>query len=143
MLAQDDVEVRIIEAYRAEDWSTQENMPGCSTSEQITVALSLGRNDFLPDGWPDSLNAYMQRLDDRQRMIVDHYRTVGEQPAPQPEGEMAEHDEQDLLDGDDEYYWHTMASQPAPRPLPEHELEEFDAALDAALRAASAEAPKC
>lgn len=44
-----------------------------SIPTRTTVALALNRLDFMPDDL-DTLTAYMDRLDDRQRAIVSTFR---------------------------------------------------------------------
>lgn len=51
-----------------------------STSEQITVALAFGRLDLLPEGYENFRHAW-QRLDDRQKDIVDLVATADWQEA--------------------------------------------------------------
>lgn len=47
-----------------------------STSEAICVALAANRYDLLPEGWPDPLDAFLRRLDGRQRDIVRLARDI-------------------------------------------------------------------
>jgi hypothetical protein len=65
------VEMPILSAYRAGEWSTEADMPNCSQDTRICVALALKRYDLLPAPWTDPLAAYKTQLDDRQRTIVD------------------------------------------------------------------------
>lgn len=70
------VEDRYIDLYQRGKWDAQapDDVPG-STSEQITIALSIERSDLLPGSWADDpLHAYKHRLDDRQRAVVNAHR---------------------------------------------------------------------
>ena len=65
----------LINSYNAGGWRTARTMPGCSTTEHITVALAIARHGLLPAGYRDPLSAYKDRLDDRQRAIVNLERS--------------------------------------------------------------------
>ena len=67
-------EERLIRQFRTGEWSGAGDLPGCSPTEQVTVALALGRYDLLPAGYADPLASYHQVLDDRQRAVVDLHR---------------------------------------------------------------------
>ena len=63
------------------EWSGAGDMPPCSPTELVTVALAAGRYDLLPDYYADPLQDYFQVLDDRQREIVDGHRSWGDRAA--------------------------------------------------------------
>lgn len=64
-----DVERTLIARYRR----GERDLPG-STSETITLALAVADYQLLPHPWTDPLEAYVGRLDERQRRIVNEYR---------------------------------------------------------------------
>lgn len=76
------IEIPILSAYRAGEWSTESEMPNCSQDARICVALALNRYDLLPIPWTDPLAAYKMQLDDRQRAIVDISRLWLNLPNP-------------------------------------------------------------
>ena len=69
-----DKEEKLILEYKSGGWEDNERIATFSSSEIITIALAINRNDMLPAIWSDPLEAYKSRLDDRQRSIVDLYR---------------------------------------------------------------------
>ena len=50
------------------------DMPPCSPSEMVTVALAVGWYDLLPEHYADPLEDCFQVLDDRQRGLVNRHR---------------------------------------------------------------------
>ena len=70
----DDKPSRLLRQYAAGMWDAKA-LPdmAVSPSEQITIALAIDRPELMPPGWGE-LNAYKNRLDDRQRRLVDQYR---------------------------------------------------------------------
>jgi hypothetical protein len=68
----------LIRQLVAGEWSGAGDMPPCSPTELVTVALAAGRYDLLPDYYADPLQDYFQVLDDRQRDIVNMHRSWGD-----------------------------------------------------------------
>jgi hypothetical protein len=54
------------------------DMPPCSPTALVTIALAAGRYDPLPDYYADPLEDTFQVLDDRQREIVNGHRSWGD-----------------------------------------------------------------
>ncbi len=67
-------EDQMIQQLAAGEWSDAGNMPPCSPTEQVTVALATRRYDLLSEYYADPLEDYCLVLDDRQRAIVDKHR---------------------------------------------------------------------
>jgi hypothetical protein len=67
-------EMHIINAYHTGNWSAEDDMPACSLSERICVALAIARYDLLPEPWTDPLSAYKTKLNKRQQAIIDSSR---------------------------------------------------------------------
>jgi hypothetical protein len=65
----------LIRQFVTGEWSGAGDMPTCSPTELVTVALAAGRYDLLPDYYADPLKDYFQVLDDRQREIVNAHRS--------------------------------------------------------------------
>ena len=68
----------LIRQLVAGEWGNAGDTPPCSPTELVTVALTVGRYDLLPDYYVDPLEDYFQVLDDRQREIVDGHRSWGD-----------------------------------------------------------------
>jgi len=67
-------EEQLIRSFAQGSWSCASDLPGCSPTELVTVALAIGRYDLLSDYYADPLEDYFQVLDDRQRAIVKKHR---------------------------------------------------------------------